>query len=69
MRPITGFGLVAGSNVKRLRKGRSLKGRGEIFPTGTTLNTGRKHAKIFHVSIRIFNWIASNELGLHGTDL
>ena len=69
MRPITGLGHAAGSNVKRLRKSRSLKGRGEIYPIGITLNTRRKHAKMFHVSAHIFNWNVSDELGLRGTDL
>ena len=69
MQPITELHSVAGRNVKGLRKSESLQGRGAIYPTGTTLITRRKHAKMFRVSTHIFNEVVSNELGLHGTNL
>ena len=69
MQPITGLHSAAGRNVKGLRKSQSLRGRGATYPIGTTLTTRRKHAKIFYISTHIFNWVVSNELGLHGTDL
>jgi len=69
MQPITELHSVADRNVKGLRKSQSLRGRGATYPTGATLITRRKHAKMFHVSTHIFNWNVSDELGLRGTDL